>query len=90
MRVIARRAAVLMTFLGIVALTTTSCSLEVGADNPASANLSSDEVAAALQAIQPQAIEAHIRFLADDLLEGRAPGNRGFEIASRYVETHFR
>jgi hypothetical protein len=48
------------------------------------------EVTAALESIKPEAIEAHIRFLADDLLEGRAPGQRGFEIASRYVETQFR
>ncbi len=54
------------------------------------ADLTGPEVAAALAAIQPEAIEAHIRFLADDLLEGRAPGQRGFEIASRYVETQFR
>ena len=53
-------------------------------------SLSSAAVQSALEAIRPQAIEAHIRFLADDLLEGRAPGNRGFELASRYVETQFR
>lgn len=36
------------------------------------------------------AIEAHIRFLADDLLEGRDTGERGYDIAARYVESHFR
>lgn len=35
-------------------------------------------------------IEAHIRFLADDLLEGRDTGSRGYDIAARYVESHFR
>ncbi|HEY1334816.1 MAG TPA: hypothetical protein VGF31_11210, partial [Myxococcaceae bacterium] len=35
--------------------------------------------------IRADAISAHIRFLADDLLEGRAPGDRGFEIAAAYV-----
>lgn len=30
-------------------------------------------------------IEAHVRFLADDLLEGRGTGTRGHEIAARYV-----
>ena len=35
--------------------------------------------------IRPEAVSAHIRFLADDLLEGRAPGERGFEIAAAYV-----
>ncbi|MBN2245328.1 MAG: M28 family peptidase [Candidatus Aminicenantes bacterium] len=35
-------------------------------------------------------IEAHIRFLSDDLLEGRAVGSRGLEIAALYQENHFR
>src|SRR5690242_7674333 len=35
--------------------------------------------------IRPEAVSAHIRFLADDLLEGRAPGERGFELAAAYV-----
>ena len=33
----------------------------------------------------PQAIQAHVGFLADDLLEGRGTGARGHEIAARYV-----
>lgn len=39
----------------------------------------------ATAAIRPDAISAHIRFLADDLLEGRAAGERGFDIAAAYV-----
>ncbi len=34
-------------------------------------------------------IRAHIEFLADDLLEGRAAGSRGFDLAARYVATEF-
>ena len=34
-------------------------------------------------------IKAHIDFLADDLLEGRETGSRGFDIASRYVASQF-
>ena len=30
-------------------------------------------------------IRAHVAFLADDLLEGRATGSRGYDIAARYV-----
>ncbi len=41
--------------------------------------------AEAAAAIRPEAVSAHIRFLADDLLEGRAPGERGFDIAATYV-----
>src|SRR5262249_16709889 len=36
-----------------------------------------------------QAIAAHIGFLADDALEGREPGTRGFEIAAKYVRAQF-
>ncbi len=35
--------------------------------------------------VQPQDIGPHIRFLADDLLEGRAPGSRGEKLATRYI-----
>src|SRR5262245_23749649 len=35
-------------------------------------------------------IEAHVRFLADDLLEGRAAGTRGYDLAALYVESQFR
>ena len=36
-----------------------------------------------------RAIAAHIRFLAGDLLEGREPGTRGYEIAAEYVRAQF-
>jgi Zn-dependent M28 family amino/carboxypeptidase len=35
-------------------------------------------------------IEAHISFLADDLLEGRDTGSRGYDIAASYVANQFR
>jgi len=37
-----------------------------------------------------QEVEAHIRFLSDDLLEGRAVGSQGLAIAALYQENHFR
>jgi Zn-dependent M28 family amino/carboxypeptidase len=36
------------------------------------------------------AFDAHLRFLADDLLEGRAIGSRGGRLAASYVEAIFR
>jgi len=39
--------------------------------------------------IRPNALASHIRFLADDLLEGRETGSRGFELAARYVAANF-
>jgi hypothetical protein len=38
----------------------------------------------------PSAIEAHIRFLASDVLEGREAGTRGFDVAAEYVAAEFR
>ena len=35
------------------------------------------------------AIEAHITFLADDLLEGRGTGTPGYELAALYVASQF-
>lgn len=55
----------------------------------APADLESPVVAAALETITADAIEHHIRVLADDSLEGRAPGTPGYEGASRYVEAFF-
>ena len=40
---------------------------------------------AAAHHISAAALRAHVRFLADDLLEGRAPASRGSELAMRYV-----
>src|SRR5262245_24024793 len=42
-----------------------------------------------LRAIRPEAIAAHVRFLADDLLEGRGTGTRGYELAAKYVASEF-
>src|SRR4029453_3228370 len=38
--------------------------------------------------IRAEALRAHMRFLADDFLEGRATGTRGFDLAARYVASH--
>jgi hypothetical protein len=39
--------------------------------------------------INIESLRSHIDFLADDLLEGRATGTRGYDIASRYVAAQF-
>jgi hypothetical protein len=39
----------------------------------------------ALSQFRPEAIHAHMNFLADDLLEGRGTGARGYELAAKYV-----
>ena len=50
----------------------------------------SDEVInAAMAEIRPEAMRAHIRFLADDLLEGRGTATRGYQLAANYVAARF-
>src|SRR5579864_8214735 len=44
---------------------------------------------AAMNSIDPERIRAHVRFLADDLLEGRGTGQRGGDIAAKYIATEF-
>jgi len=39
----------------------------------------------ALERVSGRAVRAHVEFLADDLLEGRAPATRGYDIAAHYV-----
>lgn len=46
--------------------------------------LRADEASAA------RAVSAHTTFLADDLMEGRATGTRGYNLAATYVATQFR
>lgn len=51
--------------------------------------VSDDEAARVLEGIHPQALRAHIGFLADDLLEGRETGTRGYQLAANYVAAQF-
>ena len=46
-------------------------------------------VSANAQTIRPEAIRAHMRFLADDLLEGRGTGTRGYQVAAEYVAAQY-
>jgi Zn-dependent M28 family amino/carboxypeptidase len=41
-------------------------------------------------AARADVVRAHLEFLADDALEGRAPGTRGGTIAAKYIATQFR
>ena len=46
-----------------------------------------DDVRFALEAGGTASIRANVRFLSNDLLEGRSPGTRGGELAARYLAT---
>ena len=43
-----------------------------------------------LKTTQPAALEAHVRYLADDRLRGRLPGTPGYQLAVDYVTRQFR
>jgi hypothetical protein len=46
-------------------------------------------VAGAMRGIDAERIRAHVRFLSDDLLEGRGTGARGGDIAAKYIAAQF-
>lgn len=48
-----------------------------------------DPADAAMATIRPEAIRADMRFLADDLLEGRGTATRGHEIAAMFMAAQF-
>src|SRR5258705_5152160 len=41
------------------------------------------------QSIDSNAYRSHLEFLADDALEGRAPGTRGGSLAAKYIAAQF-
>lgn len=47
-------------------------------------------VVAALATVRPAALEAHVRYLADDRLRGRLPGTPGYQLAVDYVIDQFK
>ncbi|MBV8146871.1 MAG: M20/M25/M40 family metallo-hydrolase [Gammaproteobacteria bacterium] len=68
----------LLTWLSLLALAPAALAQEVPAQQQAA-------IAVATRTIRPEAIRAHMRFLSDSLLEGRAPDSRGYQVAARYV-----
>ena len=68
---------------GAAALVLSACAVGPAADLSARAEPEAAEISAS-------AIEAHIRFLADDLMEGRNAGERGYDLAANYVEAQYR
>jgi hypothetical protein len=60
-----------------------------GLDGIAAALGLSPAALAGMRSIDADHIRAHVRYLADDLLEGRGTGTRGGDIAARYIATEF-
>jgi Zn-dependent M28 family amino/carboxypeptidase len=55
----------------------------------AAATLAAGPAVSAQPQFSAERFRAHVAFLADDLLEGREPGTRGYDIAARYVAAQF-
>ncbi len=68
--------------VALAALTLASCGSSTAAPEPPAPRTA--------DSITPAAIEAHMRFLASDLLEGREAGTRGYDLAASYVASQFR
>ena len=49
----------------------------------------STQAARVTRAVDPRVMKAHLEFLADDALEGRAPGTRGGLLAQKYIGAQF-
>ena len=58
------------------------------ADPAVALDLPRDAVTA-MRSIDPERIRAHVKFLSDDLLEGRGTGTRGGDIAANYIAAQF-
>ena len=67
--------------------TTIACAALLAASTVSAASLAA---APAVPKADKEAMRAHIAFLADDLLEGRETGSRGYDIAANYVASQMR
>ncbi|MGH9833386.1 MAG: M28 family metallopeptidase [Blastocatellia bacterium] len=61
---------------------------KIMSENRALLSESNDAESAAAQ-IEEGKLRAHIKFLSDDLLEGRGPGSRGGMLAAKYIAAQF-
>src|SRR3989442_12136320 len=57
-----------------------------GASGPAAAPAT---LAAPIPPVSSAAMAAHLKYLSDDLLEGRAPATRGGRLAAKYIAAQF-
>src|SRR5437870_1118135 len=72
-----------LKWLIAVAMISVGCA---GAPGPAATPAT---LAAPIPAVSTAAMDAHLKYLADDLLEGRAPATRGGRLAAKYIAAQF-
>jgi Zn-dependent M28 family amino/carboxypeptidase len=76
-------------FLRITLANLITSAAMVAAQSPAAPPNVPAAVSQGLKEFSADAIKGHIKFLSDDLLEGRGPGTRGDELAQLYLATQF-
>ena len=84
------RTEALVTFWIAAAMLVAACAPGNSATGTAPHPASADEPRPADVHIRPSAIDAHIRYLASDLMEGREAGTRGYDLAAGYIASQFR
>ena len=80
-----RRFAAVATLAVLAMFTVGGARTAAGAPAPAKPLPLPAPVMAAGRAIDPAALERHVRTLADDRMEGRGTGTRGYDMAAQYV-----
>lgn len=63
--------------------------LSIGSTLAAVASEKQDAIDKMMGSVRPEAIRAHLKFLAHDLLEGRGIGQRGGDLAALYIAAQF-
>jgi Zn-dependent M28 family amino/carboxypeptidase len=76
-----------MRLLASLLVLTATASSALSAQRPSATASPGTRVA---RAVDGNVLRAHLEFLADDALEGRAPGTRGGELAAKYIASQFR
>ncbi|HEX3848847.1 MAG TPA: M28 family metallopeptidase [Steroidobacteraceae bacterium] len=75
--------------IALVAACAAAVAQAAAAQDPGPALGLSPGADAAMRSIDAERIRAHVRFLSDDLLEGRGTGTRGGDLAAKYIATCF-
>jgi Zn-dependent M28 family amino/carboxypeptidase len=84
-----KSSALLLAVLALILLSAGARTAGLRAATAANAARLPSAAFAAMDTINPEHVRAHVRFLSDDLLEGRGTGQRGGDIAAQYIATQF-
>src|SRR6266705_5370698 len=83
-----RKLVIFLPVVVVIVFSISHAARKTSHDSLASAHLPPAAISA-LAKIDPEHIRAHVRFLSQDLLEGRGTGQRGGDIAAEYIATQF-